>query len=165
MLTNYDLEDLCEDYDVRLNEICMKDQLPKQIKNGNYIINLESSMGGKNSGTHWTTLTILGRNAFFYDPYGAPPSVEIREFVKRRPKTKLGFNNWVIQDIKSENCGYFCVSLLIYLNPWHMYESANNYINQFVDNTKENDELLKRSFKILKKSPTPQLIKRLYNIK
>ena len=163
MLTNYDLEDLCEEYNVPLNGVYMKDQLPNKPKNGNYIINLQSSIDG--NGTHFNTLSIQDRNCFFYDSYGAPPSVEIREFVKRRPNTRLGFNNWVIQDLKSENCGYFCVSLLIYLNPLKMYESANTYINQFVDNTKQNDELLKRSFKVLKKSPNPQLIKRLYNIK
>ena len=38
MLTNYDLEELCEEFDVPLHGIYMKDQLPKRIKNGNYII-------------------------------------------------------------------------------------------------------------------------------
>ena len=163
MLTNYDLEDLCKDYNVPLHGIYMKDQLPMQIKNGNYIINLESSMGGKNSGTHWTTLSVHNDDAFFFDSYGAPPSIEIREFVNCRPKTKLGFNNWVVQDLKSNNCGYFCISLLIYLNPKNIYVSANEYINQFVDDTKKNDHILKTSFKALKK--TPPLIKRLYYIK
>ena len=38
MLTNYDLEELCEFYDVPLRGIYMKDMLPKQIQNGNPLI-------------------------------------------------------------------------------------------------------------------------------
>ena len=86
MLTNYDLEELCEFYDVPLRDIYMKDMLPKQVQNENYIINLESSMGGKNNGTHWTCLIVNKKDTIFYDPYGAPPSIEIRDFVKRRKK-------------------------------------------------------------------------------
>ena len=57
MLTNYDLEELCDFYNVPLGGIYMKDMLPKKLQNGNYIINLESSNGGRNNGTHWTCLS------------------------------------------------------------------------------------------------------------
>ena len=49
MLTNYDLEELCDVYNVPLRGIYMKDMLPRKIQNGNYIINLESSNGGQNN--------------------------------------------------------------------------------------------------------------------
>ena len=166
MLTNYDLEELCEFYDVPLRGIYMKDMLPKQVQNGNFIINLESSMGGKNNGTHWTCLIVNNKNTMFYDPYGAPPSIEIRDFVKRRKNAHLGFSNWVIQDLKSENCGYFVLSFLIYLSPkkhtkhTNIYIESNRYLNKFVDDTKNNDEILKSSFRVLKKSHP--LIQRLY---
>ena len=110
MLTNYDLEELCDVYNVPLRGIYMKDMLPKKIQNGNYIINLESSNGGQNNGTHWTCLVVSNKDTMFYDPYGAPPSVEIRSFVQQRKNAHLGFNNWVVQDLKSENCGYFVLS-------------------------------------------------------
>ena len=74
MLTNYDLEPL--------RGVYMKDMLPKKLQNGNYIINLESSNGGRNNGTHWTCLIVNNQSTMFYDPYGAPPSIEIRDFVK-----------------------------------------------------------------------------------
>ena len=163
MLTNYDLEELCDTYGVALRGIYMKDMLPQRAQNGNYIINLESSNGGKNNGTHWTCLVVHDKKAMFYDPYGAPPSMEIRDFVKQRKNAHLGFNNWVVQDLKSENCGYFVLSFLIYGNPkkyTNMYTEANNYLNQFVDDTRRNDAILKSSFHTLKKSHP--LIQRLY---
>ena len=165
MLTNYDLEELCEEFDVPLHGIYMKDQLPKEIKNGNYMINLQSSMGGKNNGTHWTCLIVKNQNTFFYDPYGAPPSIEIRDFVKCRPNTRLGFNNWVVQDLKAENCGYFVLSFLIYVgksSPANLFKTANEYVNRFVDNTKRNDSILKESFRKL--GVLNPLLQRLYHI-
>ena len=155
MLTNYDLEELCDFYNVPLRGIYMKDMLPKKLQNGNYIINLESSNGGRNSGTHWTCLIVNNKNTMFYDPYGAPPSVEIRDFVKQRKNTHLGFNNWVIQDLQSENCGYFVLSFLIYTSPkkhTNMYIKANHYLNHFVDDTRKNDGIMALSFGALKKS-------------
>ena len=167
MLTNYDLEELCDVYNVPLRGIYMKDMLPKKIQNGNYIINLESSNGGQNNGTHWTCLVVCNRDAMFYDPYGAPPSMEIRSFVQQRKNTHLGFNNWVVQDLKSENCGYFVLSFLVHAGALHnnppagLYVRANNYINQFVDDTIRNDEILRASFRQLGKAHP--LIHRLYN--
>ena len=67
MLTNYDLEELCDTYGVALRGIYMKDMLPQRAQNGNYIINLESSNGGKNNGTHWTCLVVHDKKAMFYD--------------------------------------------------------------------------------------------------
>ena len=162
MLTNYELEELCDFYNVQLRGIFMKDMLPKKIKNGNYIINLESSDGGRNNGTHWTCLVVENNNAVFYDPYGAPPSMEIRDFVQQRKNSHLGFNNWVVQDLRSENCGYFVLSFLIYVQdrPTNMYARANEYLNQFVNDTQRNDFILKSLYKKLKKQHP--LIQRLY---
>jgi len=51
MLTNYDLENLCQYYNVPLVGCFMKNELPKKYTKGNYIINLESAPSG---GSHWT---------------------------------------------------------------------------------------------------------------
>jgi len=163
MLTNFDLEDLSKHYNVSLIGVYMKDQLPKIPRNGNYIVNLQSSTEG--SGTHFTALKIQDDKSFFYDPFGAVPVTEIRDFVKRSKKIKhLAFNNWIIQDLHSSNCGYFCFSFLMYVNPKHVFESANSYINQYVGDTKVNDEILKDSFRVLPIEPH-RLIKRLFRIK
>jgi hypothetical protein len=162
MLTNFELEDLCAMYDVPLNGIYMKDQLPKRIKTGNYIINLQSSSEG--NGTHFTGLVVKNKDVCFYDSFGGPPPIQIRTFVKTRPNAHLGFNNWIIQDLKSDNCGYFVLSLFVYLQHFkhqNIYKIINNYVNMFKDDTKQNDGILRKTFKSFGKSHP--LIDRLYN--
>ena len=39
MLTNFDLMDIAKHYKINLIDVVMKDELPKRVKNGNYIIN------------------------------------------------------------------------------------------------------------------------------
>jgi hypothetical protein len=166
MLTNYDLEDICDSYNIKLNDICMKDDLPARLTDGNYIINLQSSIIG--NGTHWLALNVKGKQCFFFDSFGAPPSIEIREFVKKRKGSHLAYNNWIIQDLKSENCGYFCVSFLLHIQKHFkqdLYEAANDYINKFQDDTSKNDNILKDTFRQMTKKGIPLLIKRLYNQK
>lgn len=160
MLSNFQLERLCRDYKIPIVDICMKNELPNNVSNGSYIINLQSNDQG--DGTHWTCLHICDNHALFFDSFGAPPSVEIMDFVKQRPQCKLGYNQGIIQDLKSDLCGYFCVGLLLQLHltkSRDMYKIANEYINQFDDNTKNNDEILKHYFKQL--IYVPSLIKRI----
>ena len=99
----------------------------------------------------------------FYDPFGAPPPTQIRTFVKTRPNTHLGFNNWIIQDLKSDNCGYFVLSLFVYLQnrkDKNVYKLFNDYVNMFKDATKQNDDALRKLFKTF--GQTHPLIERLY---
>ena len=56
MLSNFDLERLADFYHLPLVTIEMKDELPSKVKEGCYIINLQSSTAGQ--GTHWLSLFI-----------------------------------------------------------------------------------------------------------
>jgi len=107
-LSNYEIEDVAKHYNLNLIDCCMKDELNK-LQNGFYIINLESSTQG--NGTHWTTLIVQPNLAVFCDSFGAPPSVEIKFFVKQRKGIHMAFNNETFQDMKSSNCGFFCLYL------------------------------------------------------
>ena len=63
----------------------MKDDLPKKVTDGNFIINLESSVdknGNECGGSHWTALVVKGSQSFFFDSFGAYPSTEIVNYVK-----------------------------------------------------------------------------------
>ena len=112
-LSNYEIESIAEHYGFPLKDCCMKDELQGSPKNGYYIINLESSTQG--DGTHWTLLIIQPDLALFFDSFGAPPSTEIIDFVKKRPGIHMAFNNEIIQDIDSSNCGFFLfVFYLVY---------------------------------------------------
>jgi len=165
MLSNFDIESIFHSYKTPLTFIGMKDQLPEEVKDGNYIINLQSSTEG--NGTHWLALRIVKENAFFCDSFGASPPTEVVNFVKRREGSHLGFNNFIVQALKSENCGYYASSLLIFLNRHSnipIYNAGNMFIKKFKDNATKNDDILKQiyaEFSINK----PRLIVRLNNEK
>lgn len=159
MLSNIDLEELAKHYNLPIVEITMKDELGNKLKNGNYIVNLQSSSDG--NGTHWTALKVSNKQSVYFDSFGVWPSEEIKEFVKRRKNTKLAFSTKEIQDFKSENCGYFCLAFLLFLqhSKKNMYDATNDFTSNFSDDTKENDNILKSFFSNCKNPP--EKIKRL----
>jgi hypothetical protein len=139
----------------------MKDELPVKIKDGNYIINLQSSTQG--NGTHWTALIIRNDTALYFDSFGAPPSTEIIDFVKKRKNIHLAFNNEIIQDLKSSNCGYYCLALILYVKHHSsipLTQSAEDFTKLFMDDTKQNDGILQQFFKnILGNDPPKPILK------
>lgn len=163
MLSNFDIEQLAEYYKVPILGVVMKDELPPYVRDGGYIINLQSTTDG--NGSHWTALHVDGKSAFFFDSFGAPPSTEIMDYVKRRHGCHIGFNNWIIQDLNSENCGYYALGLLIYidknLKTSNLFKVANDYIDGFTDDTKHNDKLLRSFFRENTSGSIPHLIQRL----
>ena len=99
MLTNFDIETICQYYKIPLLGVVMKDDLPTKITDGNFIINLESSVdknGKPLEGSHWTALVVKGSQSFFFDSFGAYPSSEIVNYIKRRKGLHLVMNNVMI---------------------------------------------------------------------
>ena len=147
MLSNFELERLAKFYKLPLISICMKNELPNTVKNGCYIINMQSSTQG--NGTHWVALFVYQNNSYYFDPFGAVSPNEVTQFVKKRKGSHLLYNNFIIQDLKSENCGWFCLAFLI-----HMYgklqsdlkQVYNEFVNNFLDDTTENDKILQSYF-------------------
>ena len=148
MLSNYQLATIAEDLEINLplKNIIMKDEL-KMAKNENYVINLQSTFQG--NGSHWTCLIIDKNEAFFCDSFGAPPSIEVKQGCKKNKSIKhLYFNNWIIQHIDSQLCGFYCLGLLFYIKiNREKYDSlktcCNAFINKFVYETTQNGAILK----------------------
>ena len=113
MLSNFDLENLAGFYKLPLIGIFMKNEMPTKPVNGCYIINLQSSTQG--NGTHWTGLFIYKKMSYYFDSFGAPPPDEIILFAKKKKGGHLLYNNWIIQDLKSENCGWYCLGFLLFM--------------------------------------------------
>jgi len=162
-ITNYQLLDLCKYYKIPTHGVYMKDEL-KNIPpmNGNYFINLDSSSSGKN-GTHWTALILNDKlGNVFFDSFGCIPSIEVIEFIRRSKLKTYGYNNWIIQDLHSEFCGFFCLGLFIYLKKQFKGQNTitlvNDYVNMFVNNTKQNDAILKDFFMNVSKT-IPLIVK------
>ena len=148
MLTNFDLENLAGFYKLPLIGIFMKNEMPTKPVNGCYIINLQSSTQG--NGTHWTALFIYKKMSYYFDSFGAPPPNEIILFSKKRKLQHLLYSNWIIQDLKSENCGWYCLGFLLYM--WknrqniNIKEVFNQFVNNLQDDTLRNDEILRQFF-------------------
>ena len=143
MLTNFDLEKIAKNYDVKLIGIYSKNELDKlPIENGNYIINLDDNIG-----SHWTALNINKNKGIYFDSFGCVPPQNVISFVKQKPNIKFGYNNFIIQDLESEKCGFYCIAFLLFLNRSKnkdIYKATNDFIELFKDNTLENDEILKK---------------------
>ena len=161
-ISNYEIENVAKHYKLNLIDCCMKDELPSHIQDGFYIINLESSNQGQ--GTHWTTLIVQPHLALFVDSFGAPPSIEIENFVKKRKGIKFAFSNEIIQDLDSSNCGFFCLYLIYFISKHQrekeLIQLVESFINLFKDNTKLNDGILRQLFKqISDKNPPKPVLK------
>jgi hypothetical protein len=166
MLTNYELEEIANHYGMALNDVVMKDEM-KSItpRNGNYIINLQSSSQG--NGTHWCALCIKDKDIFYFDSFGIICPSEITNFCKRIPKSSLAYNDLQIQHIDAQTCGWFCIIFLLHLNrsKKDIYKSASEFIGTFSYLTNKNDAMLKQYFRGLSDSRGLPLLSKLYSQK
>ena len=147
VLSNFQLEKLAKFYKLKINDICMKDELPDKVEDGSYIINLQSSFQG--TGTHWCALFIDRKNAYYQDSFGAAPPSEVCNFVKKRDHCHLYYNNWIIQDLASNKCGWFANAFLLWMKEHYqsnMLNVFNSFVNHFSDDTSKNDDILKSFF-------------------
>ena len=164
MLSNFDIEKICKFYRLPLVSICMKNEMPTAVKDGCYVINMQSSTQG--NGTHWVALYVHKSNAFYFDSFGAPPPDEVMPFVKKRKGCHLYYNRWIIQDLKSDACGWYCIAFLIYMHQNRnkdLKEVFNEFSNNFLDDTSKNDEILKSFFASSATFQRPALLKNFIN--
>ena len=140
-LTNFDLTTLARRRRIDLDHVVMKDGLKdiKRKKRMSFIVNLQSSKGG--NGTHWVALYIENKHACYFDSFGAIPPVEVIKYCKG---LKLGYNSYIIQDLKSTECGNYCLAYLEYLqyNNGTLFQDANSFSNLFEHDTTLNDDIL-----------------------
>lgn len=165
MLSNTELTEIASVYNIPLRAICLKDQLPYPAREGNYIINLASYKRNSSvQGTHWVCL-ILAENSFYCDPFGAPAPKEVMTYIKSFNPKHYAYNQLIIQDLASETCGYFVMSLLLFLkaNPSKdFYANCKRYVDLFDDDTDRNDGILKSIYRIYSNGRTHPLISRLF---
>ena len=161
MISNFDLEKLAKFYKLPLVSICMKNELPPKPIDGCYIVNLQSSTDG--SGSHWVSMFVWKSICYYFDSFGAPPPLEIINFIKKKKGSHLYFNNFIIQDLKSSNCGYFSLALLLYMyenrQNSNLKDAFNKFVNNFADDTTKNDDILKSFFASSLSSSSPSILK------
>ena len=147
-ITNIDIEEMCRKLSIPLIACCMKDELTS-LQVGDYIINLENS---NQPGSHWTALLCRRNECVYVDSFGAPPPQQIEDLLKKYYK-RIAYNNWIIQDLKSQACGFYAIAVLKYVNSREkksdksLLELVNDYINLYDDDTAKNFKILQKVFK------------------
>lgn len=149
-LSNFQLVDIAKDKKITfpiMNILC-KDQLTipciKQKKKKNFIVNLANSTD--NEGTHWVVLVIHGRNAFYFDSFGGPPPIEVLSICKSL-SCKLAYQQFVIQDMNSTNCGFYSIAYILAVQKGDIYDTSDCFIDNFVEDTPSNDVVLSKILK------------------
>ena len=77
-LTNFEIKEYYEN-ERNFNGVCSRDNLPKAIKNGAYIINLDEYA---DVGTHWIALYLKNNEVIYFDSFGVGNvPKEIKRFI------------------------------------------------------------------------------------
>lgn len=166
-LTDTDIINLSKKMQIPLGGVFFKDELPKTLEfNKFYIINLENSEdedGNENTGTHWTACQCneypTGKiESIFFDPYGAPPSENVKKVIKNTSKQQsVPFTTVDIQSLMNNACGWYCLALGHYINASqyrtkNLYDDVNDFVALFDDlnvktDFKKNEYILKHFFR------------------
>ena len=80
-LINIEINEYCAN-DRRFNGVCSRDNLPKIIKKGAYVINLDEY---ENTGTHWIALFVKTNKVIYFDSFGIEHiPKEINKFIDNK---------------------------------------------------------------------------------
>ncbi len=137
--SNNELYVLANKMKIPLNGIFSKDQLPKKLNKGFYIVNMADHNRG--TGSHWSLFYYDRFNGdnYYFDSFGFPPPVDV--------EVKLGkysYNKKQIQDINSEACGYYCIAFIK-----AMYSGKyDEFIKMFNNDPKHNEQILIKYLKV-----------------
>ena len=111
-LTNIEINEYYAN-EPRFNGVYSGNNLPKIIKKGAHVINLDEY---ENTGTHWVALFVKTNEAIYFDSFGIEHiPKEINKFIRSK---ELGYavgnkniisNIFRIQACDSIMCGYFCI--------------------------------------------------------
>ena len=123
----------------RFNGVFSRDNLPNNIKNGVYVINLDEY---RDIGTHWVALYVHNKTTTYFDSFGVEHIP--REIIKFIARKKIITNIYRIQAYHSIMCGYFCIG---FNNFMFNGKSLTDYTNLFSPNDfKKNDDVILKHF-------------------
>ena len=100
-----DLQQIVQNYKINCRQICCRNQL-KNLGNGGYIINLQSSDDG--SGTHWVGFWLNGDKKIYFDSFGEIGPLDIEKVFGN-----YVYNSQQIQDLQSGWCGSYVIIFLL----------------------------------------------------
>jgi len=139
--------------DLPIQNIVMSDRVNALPLRPTMNVIINSVVAGSPEGKHWTMMIVRGKYCLHFDSYAGNPTTSVYLFCRKHDLT-LCHNKFIIQSMRSTNCGLFCVALLIYELSWKrqrvqpacwsnaLYEMANDFINLFDADVNKNDALL-----------------------
>ena len=108
-LTNIEIQKYSEN-EPRFNGVFSRHNLPKKIKNGENIINLDEYT---DVGTHWIALFYNKNNIIYFDSFGIEHiPKEIKKFIGNK---NIISNIFRIQSNNSIVCGYFGIEFIDFI--------------------------------------------------
>ena len=109
LLTNFDTQKYYQNK-LRFNGVYSRNNLPKQIKDRAYVINLDEH---KDTGTHWVALFCKKNETVYFDSFGVEQiPEEIKKFIGNK---NIKANIYGVQATNSVMCGYFCVGFIDFM--------------------------------------------------
>ena len=140
-LTNFEIQK-CYENEPRFNRDYSRNNLPKEIKDEEYVINIDEYA---EVGTHWIALFLAEVKLFlfFFDSFGVEHVPEkIKESIWNK---NIIANIFRVQANNSVMCGYFCIGFIDFM-------LAGKKLTDFTDmfftyDFKINDDLIMSYFK------------------
>ena len=108
-LTNFKIKKYYEN-EPRFNGVYSRNNLPKIIKNGTYVINLDEY---EDVGTHRIALYVKNNEVIYFDNFGVEHvPKELKKFIGNKD---IKINIFRIQAYNSIMCGYFCIGFIDFM--------------------------------------------------
>ena len=133
-LTNFEIQKYYKN-EPRFNGVFSKNNLPKKVKNGVYVINLDEYA---DLGTHWIALFCNRNEIVYFDSFDVEHvPEEIKEFIGNK-NTKA--NIFWVQANDSVMCGYFYIGFIDFMLAG---KKLSDYTNLFSPHDfKKNDGII-----------------------
>ena len=124
----------------RFNGVYSRDNLPKTIKDGAYVINLDEYA---DVGTHWIALYVKDNEVIYFDYFGV-------EHVPKEIKKFIGHKNikTIIFRIQADNsimCGYLCIGFIGFMLVGKSLIDFTGLFSPY--DFKKNDDIISSYFK------------------
>ena len=130
----------------RFNGVYSRNNLPKTIKKGAYVINLDEY---ENTGTHWVSLFVKANEVIYFDSFGVEHiPKEINKFIRSKElgpavdNKNIKANIFRIQAYDSIMCEYFCIELINYMLKGKTLLDYTNLLSP--NDFKKNGQVIKR---------------------
>ena len=138
-LINFEIQRYHQD-EPRFSGVFSRDNLPKKVKDGAYVINLDEYA---DVGTHWIALFCNRNEIVYFDSFGVEHvPEEIKEFIGNK---NIKANIFRVQANNSVMCEYFCIGFIDFLPAGEKLTDFTSMFSPY--DFKKNDKTILSYFK------------------